>query len=417
MTTTSAPAAVRSSTQPVAGDQFVGRRYLQLVLVLGALSAIGPLTIDTYLPALPTLSAELGASDVQAQTTITGLLIGLGLGQLIVGPLSDAFGRRRPLLIGLSVHAFASLLCAIAPSITMLAVTRTLQGLAGAAVAVVAMAMVRDLFTGYRAAQLLSRLILVLGVAPILAPSLGSALLTATSWRGIFVVLAGIAVALIVVAFVALPETLPPNRRLKPSLRATGAAYAGLLGDRTFVLLVIIAALLFSTLFAYIAGSPFVLQEIFGLSPQQFGVAFGLNAVGLIIATQVNPVLLRHYTPMRILSVAIGVGFAAALVLLVFALTGFGGLLGFSIPLAFVIAAMGMSFPNAPAVALSRHGEAAGTAAALLGAAQFGIGGMIAPVVGLLSNGTTVPVAAVIATTTGLAATLVVLGRRSLNAQ
>jgi MFS transporter, DHA1 family, multidrug resistance protein len=404
------------AAQPLLGEHFVGRRYVQLVLVLGALSAVGPLTIDTYLPALPTLSAELGASDVQAQTTITGLLIGLGLGQLVVGPLSDAFGRRRPLLLGLSLHAVASLLCAIAPSIAMLTVTRTLQGLAGAAVAVVAMAMVRDLFSGYRAAQVLSRLVLVLGVAPILAPSLGSGLLTVTSWRGIFVVLAGIALLLIVVAFLALPETLPPSRRMAPSFAATRKAYAGLLHDGTFVLLVVIAAVLFSTLFAYIAGSPFVLQDIYGLSPQQFGIAFGLNAVGLIIATQVNPLLLKHYTPMRILTVAIIVAFAAAVVLLGFVVTGVGGLLGFVIPLGVVLAAIGMSFPNAPAVALSRHGESAGTAAALLGAAQFGIGGMIAPVVGLLSNGTPVPLAAVIVTTTGLAALLTLLGRRRLNA-
>lgn len=416
MTSTTAAADVRSSTRSSAGDEFVGRRYLQLVLVLGALSAIGPLTIDTYLPALPTLSAELAATDVQAQTTITSLLVGLGFGQLIVGPLSDAFGRRRPLLIGLSLHAGASVLCALAPSINMLIGTRMLQGLAGAAVAVVAMAMVRDLFSGYRAAQVLSRLILVIGVAPILAPSLGGALLSATSWRGIFVVLAGIALALLTLAFFALPETLPPSRRLRPSLRATGAAYAGLLRDGVFVLLVIIAALLFSTLFAYIAGSPFVLQDIFGLTPQQFGLAFGLNAVGLIIATQVNPVLLRHFAPIRILTVAILVAFAAAVVLLVLALTGTGGLLGFVVPLGVVLAAVGMSMPNAPALALTRHGEAAGTAAALLGAVQFGIGGMIAPVVGLLSNGTPVPVAALMVCTTGLAATLAVLGRRRLAA-
>ncbi len=228
--------------------------------------------------------------------------------------------------------------------------------------------------------------------------------------------LAGIAVGLLVVAFVALPETLPPSRRIPPSFRATGAAYASLFRDRTFVLLVVIAALLFSTLFAYIAGSPFVLQDFFGLSAQQFGVAFGLNAVGLVIATQLNPWLLRRYTPMQILSVAIGVSFAAAAVLFVFALTGFGGLLGFAIPMGVALAAIGLSFPNAPAVALSRHGNSAGTAAAMLGAAQFGIGGLIAPVVGLLSNGTPVPLTAVIATTTGLSAALVVLGRRRLNA-
>lgn len=412
MTVAQAPADPATAT-PLA-ERFVGRRYVQLVLVLGALSAIGPLTIDTYLPALPQLSAELGATDVQAQTTITGLLVGLGLGQLVIGPLSDAFGRRRPLLFGLTAHAAASILCALAPSITMLAITRTLQGLAGAAVAVVAMAIVRDLFSGNQAAQLLSRLILVLGVAPILAPSLGSALLAFTSWRGIFVVLAVVALALIVVAYLALPETLPTDRRIPASLRSSLHAYGGLFRDRTFLVLVAISALLFATLFAYIAGSPFILQGAFGLTPQQFGLAFSANAVGLIAATQLNPVLLRRYAPMRILAAAIVVAFLGSVVLVMTTMTGWGGLAGFLIPLGVLIAAIGLSFPNAPAVALSRHGATAGTAAALLGSAQFTVGGLLAPVVGAVDNGTAVPLAVVILGTTGLALTLLVVARRRL---
>ena len=225
MTSVAEPGLETRSTNPDAeplGETFVGRRYLQLVLVLGALSAIGPLTIDTYLPALPQLSAEMGATDSQAQLTITGLLLGLGLGQLIIGPLSDAVGRRRPLLIGLAAHGLMSVLCAVAPSITMLAVTRTLQGLAGAAVAVVAMAVVRDLFTGIRAAQLLSRLILVLGVAPILAPVPGQlrcspsrpGAASSSCWRwppsasGCW-------------PGAALPETLPPARRQPGTVRGS----------------------------------------------------------------------------------------------------------------------------------------------------------------------------------------------------
>ncbi len=414
MTAVSAPPQP-DVTSPLAA-QFVGRRYLKLVLVLGALSAIGPLTIDTYLPALPALSAELGASDVQAQTTITGLLVGLGLGQLVIGPLSDAFGRRRPLLLGLTGHALMSLLCALAPSITLLAVTRTLQGISGAAVAVVAMAMIRDLFTGRDAAKLLSRMILVLGVAPILAPSFGSALLEFTSWRGIFVVLAAMAVGLLVLAFVALPETLPPARRMPASVRSSLTAYAGLFRDRTFLVLVAISALLFATLFAYISGSPFILQGLYELSPQQFGLAFSANAVGLILATQLNPLLLRRYRPMTILSVAVAVAFAGSLALLATALTGFGGLLGFMAPLWILISAIGFSFPNAPAVALSRHGRTAGTAAALLGSAQFVVGGLIAPLVGVLDDGTAVPLAGIVVGTTGLAATLLVTSRRRLAA-
>jgi len=278
--TSVADSALQNPVVQSPASTFVGRRYVQLVVVLGALMAIGPLTIDTYLPALPQLSSEMGATDSQAQLTITGLLVGLGFGQLIIGPLSDAFGRRKPLLIGLGAHGGMSLLCAAAPSIGLLAVTRTLQGLAGAAVAVVVMAVVRDLFTGIRAAQLLSRLILVLGVAPILAPSLGSALLNVTSWRGIFVALALVAVALWLVAWRALPETLPAASRQSASPRSSIRAYGRLFSDPMFLVMVAVAGLMFATLFAYVAGAPFLLQERYGLSPQTFGLAFSANAVG-----------------------------------------------------------------------------------------------------------------------------------------
>jgi DHA1 family bicyclomycin/chloramphenicol resistance-like MFS transporter len=419
MTTFAEPATQQDVTQApghhTLASRFVGRRYLQLVLVLGALSAIGPLTIDTYLPALPELSAELGATDAQAQLTITGLLLGLGFGQLLVGPLSDAVGRRKPLLTGLAAHGLASVLCALAPSITVLTITRTLQGLAGAAVAVVAMAVVRDLFTGYRAAQLLSRLILVLGLAPILAPSLGSALMKVTSWQGIFVVLAVTAVLMFVLAFFALPETLPVERRQPARLRSSLRAYATLFSDRLFLAMVGVAGLSFATLFAYIAGSPFIFQELYRLTPQQFGLAFGGNAVGLILTTQLNPLLVKRYGPVRILTIAVLLSLTAVVALLVVALNGQGGLVGLMIPLFFLVASAGLSFPNAPAIALNRHGESAGTAAAVLGAAQFMIGGAVAPLVGALADGTPVPMAAVMVGTTGLAVTLMLAARRGLS--
>ncbi|HZA74477.1 MAG TPA: multidrug effflux MFS transporter [Propionibacteriaceae bacterium] len=400
--------------QPSLADRFVGRRYVQLVVVLGALMAIGPLTIDTYLPALPQLSAEMGASDAQAQLTITGLLLGLGLGQLIIGPLSDTVGRRRPLLIGLAAHGVMSLLCAVAPSIGLLSATRTLQGVAGAAVSVVVMAIVRDLFTGVRAAQLLSRLMLVLGVAPILAPSLGSALLTVTSWRGIFVLLAVAAVGLWLLAWRALPETLPAYRRRPATVRGSLQSYGRLFADRTFLVMVAVAGLTFATLFAYIAGGPFILQGRFGLSPQQFGVAFSANAAGMILMTQLNPVLVARFGPVRVMSVAVLIAASGATALLVTNLTGFGGLAGFLVPMAVILSAAGLTVPNAPAIALSRHGEVAGTAAALLGAAQFLIAGSVAPLVGALDDGSGVPMAALMVATTGLVATLFWTARRRL---
>lgn len=415
--TTVADSALETPTTPAAqplASIFVGRRYVQLVVVLGALMAIGPLTIDTYLPALPLLRADMGATDSQVQLTITGLLLGLGFGQLIVGPLSDAFGRRRPLLIGLGAHGAASLLCAVAPSIGLLAVTRTLQGFAGAAVAVVSMAVVRDLFAGIRAAQLLSRLILVLGVAPILAPSLGSALLNVTSWRGIFVALALAAAGLWVLAWRALPETLPPPRRQPASARGSLRAYGRLFTDPMFVVMVAVAGLMFATLFAYVAGAPFLLQSRYGLSPQAFGLVFSANAIGLIVMTQVNPVLVGRFGPVRVISVAVLVAVTGAVALLITALTDFGGLLGFMVPLFFVVSSAGLSFPNAPAIALSRHGEVAGTAAAVLGAMQFMIGGSVAPLVGAVDDGTATPLAVIIVGSTALAAGLFWAARRRM---
>jgi DHA1 family bicyclomycin/chloramphenicol resistance-like MFS transporter len=417
MTAVDAPVAAPPTVSTAPSDlssRFVGRKYVQLVLVLGALSAIGPLTIDTYLPALPELSRQLGATDAQAQATITGLLIGLGLGQLIIGPLSDSIGRRKPLLAGLVLHAGMSVLCALAPSIGLLTVTRTLQGLAGAAVAVVAMAVVRDLFSGIRAAQLLSRLVLVLGVAPILAPSLGSALLSLTSWRGIFVVLAAIALGLLALAFVALPETLPVERRRPVSITGSLRAYGTLFRDRLFVVMVLVAGLMFATLFAYISGAPFVLQDLYGMTPQQFGLAFSANAVGMIAMTQINPWLVKRYSPVSVLSFGVLLAFAGAVTLLVLMVLGVGGWLAFMAPLFFVISAAGLSFPNAPAIALNRHGESAGTAAALLGASQFMIGGMVAPLVGVFANGTPVPMAVIMVGTTGLAAVLLLTARKAL---
>ena len=416
MTSVADPALETSNAAaaPPLASTFVGRRYLQLVVVLGALMAIGPLTIDTYLPALPQLRSEMGATDSQAQLTITGLLLGLGFGQLIIGPLSDAFGRRRPLLVGLAAHGVMSLLCAVAPSIGLLAVTRTLQGLAGAAVAVVVMAVVRDLFTGIRAAKLLSRLILVLGVAPILAPSLGSALLNVTSWRGIFVVLAGAAVGLWVLAWRALPETLPSARRQQASPRASLRAYGRLFTDPMFLVMVAVAGLMFATVFAYVAGAPFLLQGRFGLSPQTFGLAFSSNAVGMILMTQLNPVLVGRFGPIRVLSGGVLAALTGGVALLGTALTDFGGLLGFMLPLFVVMSSAGLCFPNAPAIALSRHGDAAGTAAAVLGAAQFMIGGSVAPLVGALADGTALPLAAIIVGTTGLASGLFWSARRRM---
>jgi DHA1 family bicyclomycin/chloramphenicol resistance-like MFS transporter len=368
------------------GDLLTRRDRLQLVLVLGSLIALGPLTIDTYLPALPSITAELHTTAAAVQLTLTGTLAGLALGQVVIGPISDAVGRRAPLLAGTALHVVASLLCVVAPSIGILGALRVLQGLGAAAAAVVALAVVRDLFTGHAAATLLSRLILVMGAAPILAPTLGGALLRWTNWRGVFVALAILGLAMIVATVVGLRETLPAERRRNGGVADTIKVYGSLLRDRPFMGLVLTAGLAIAAIFSYVAGSSFVFQQQYHLSQQVFGVVFGAGAAGMITATQLNVRLLRRYSPAQILITALLVGSFAGLVMLTFALTGFGGIVGLLAPLWIVLASVGFALPNAPALALSRHGEAAGTASALLGAIQFGVGAAAAPLVGVLGN-------------------------------
>ncbi len=357
-----------------------------MIVVLGALVALGPLTIDMYLPALPGIADELGVSSSIAQLTLTGTLAGLALGQLVVGPLSDSLGRRRPLMAGIVLHMLASVLCMFAPDIALLGLARTLQGMGAAAAMVVAIAVVGDLFTGTAAATVMSRLMLMLGVAPVLAPSLGAVVLLHASWHWVFAVLVILAGGLLLMAALVLPETLPVAHRRPLRVRGIAATYVSLFRDVRFVVLVVVAALGMSGLFAYISGAAFVLQGGYGLDQQTFALVFGAGAVALIATTQFNVVLLRRFSPQRIMVWALAVASLAGVVFVGLTVAEVGGLVGFLVLVWVILAAMGLVLPNAPAVALSRHNEAAGTAAALLGAAQFGIGAAVAPLVGVLGN-------------------------------
>jgi DHA1 family bicyclomycin/chloramphenicol resistance-like MFS transporter len=358
----------------------------KMIVVLGLLVALGPLTIDMYLPALPRIADELSVSSSVAQLTLTGTLAGLALGQLVIGPLSDSLGRRRPLMAGITLHMVASVMCLFAPNIATLGLARSLQGVGAAAAMVVAIAIVGDLYVDNVAATVLSRLMLVLGVAPVVAPSLGAAVLLHASWHWVFAVLVVLAGALLLLAALALPETLPLGHRRPLQVRGILATYGELLRDARFVILVLVAALGMSGLFAYISAAPFVLQGRYGLDQQSFALVFGAGAVALIGATQLNVVLLKRFTPQTIVVWALVASSLASVVFVALTAAGVGGLPAFLVPVWLILAAMGLVIPNAPALALSRHPDAAGTSAALLGAAQFGLGAAVAPLVGVLGN-------------------------------
>src|SRR5215213_567161 len=317
---------------------------VRMALLLGAFVAIGPLTIDMYLPALPTITTQLETTSAAVQLTLTGTLVGLALGQLVLGPVSDALGRKRPLLAGTALHVLASLLVLVAPNLAVLGALRVLQGVGTAAGSVIALAIVRDLYDGRAAATMLSRLFLVLGAAPVLAPTIGGELLRFTSWRGIFALLAVYGVLMVVVGARALPETLPPERRQSSGVVGTLRGYRSLFRDRAYVGLVLVAGLTMAGLFSYVSGSAFVYQGEFGLDEQQFGLLFGAGAFWLIAATQANPLLLRRFSPQQLLVAGTVAGAAggAALVMLAGTGTGTGGLPAVVVSLWVVLFACGL---------------------------------------------------------------------------
>jgi MFS transporter, DHA1 family, multidrug resistance protein len=377
-----------------------------LTLMLGSLTALGPLSIDMYLPSFRAIARDLAASPAQVQLTLAVFFVALGIGQAFYGPISDRFGRRRPLCFGLGLYVLASVGCASARSIEALVGWRFAQALGGCAGMVIARAVVRDRFDEREAARFFSLLMLVTGLAPILAPSIGGQILVFFSWQAIFWTLAGFAlVGFVTVTFV-LPESLPPERRTEGGVATALRVYARLLGDRAFMRYALSGALVISGMFAYIFGSPFVFMQIYGVRPERFGWIFGFIALGLISSSQLNRVLLARVAGARILSHALVVTAAAGVILLVVAWTGAGGLAGLLGPLFIYIASLGFVLPNVIATALGPQGRNAGTASALLGTLQFGAGAIVGTLLGALGDGTAVPMAALIATC-GLSALLV----------
>ncbi|GHO80576.1 Bcr/CflA family drug resistance efflux transporter [Ktedonobacter sp. SOSP1-85] len=377
------------------GEKPSARIRARHVLLLGGLGALGPLANDMYVPSLPTLSRDLAATTSQAQLTLSAFILGLALGQIVAGPISDARGRRWPLLIGIAVYVLTSLLCAIAPSMAILIPLRFIQGVAGAAGVALALAMVSDLYSGIAQARFFSLLMQINGLAPMLAPLLGGQLLRVTSWHGIFVTLALAAVLLFAASALGLGETLPVSQRQRGGITTTLSAFRELLLNRRFVGYALSCGFAFTACIIYISVSPFVLQNIYGISPQLLGIIFGINALGIVIMAQVNARLVGRVPSQHLLSYGYAMIALGGVTLLVVVLSGIG-LIGI-LPAFFILtSSLGLIMPNATTLAMANT-RAAGSAAALLGVLQLAIGAVVAPLVGLGGSASALPMAASIA--------------------
>lgn len=362
-----------------------GKRTLYIIL-LGALTALGPFTIDLYLPAFPVLEEDFHTTATAIQLTLTGTMIGFAIGQLVVGPLSDKVGRRVPLVAVTALHVLSSVAAAFAPDLLLLGGARVLMGIGAAAGGVVAMAIVRDLFGGRRLVVMLSRLALVTGVAPVVAPLIGSALLQIMPWQGIFIVLAAYGALMLVAVLVAIPETLPQARRQERGSTTMLQRYRSVLSDRVYLGVLLIGGMTFSGLFSYLSASPFLFQKTHGLDAQEYGWLFAANSIGIVVGVQTASRLAARFGPQWVLACSTAALFIAGSAIIVTDQLGFG-LWGTVIPLFVFMTACGFTFPCAQVLALDRHGKAAGTAASLLGATNNGVAAIISPVVGLISAG------------------------------
>ncbi len=384
-----------------------------LVVILGALIACAPMAIDLYLPAFPALERAFAADTARVQWTLATFFVGFSLGQALYGPVSDRFGRRPPLYFGMTLFALASVACLFAPNIEALMGLRFLQAIGACAGMVTARAMVRDLFDLRDSARVYSALMLVTGLAPILAPLAGGYLLVWFGWQSVFLALAAFGVACLLAVHFALPETRLPAPAGSLATANVLIVYLRLLAHRRFVGYALSAGMSVAGMFAYIAASPFVFIQLFGVAEEQYGWLFGVNALGFVLAAQVNGRAMRGAEPGRVLRMALHVQAVAGLALLLAALTGVFGLVGILVPLFVYIAGLGFVMPNASALAMAPHGENAGAASAMLGVMQFGLAAVASTVVGAIHQPSAMPMAIAVAASgvLGLLANRVLVGR------
>lgn len=384
---------------------------LRMVLILGALSALGPLAIDFYLPAFPAMAQAFATDEKHVQATLAAYFLGLSIGQLAYGPVADRFGRRKPLVFGVALFTLASLACAYAPNLDTLIIARFVQALGGCAGMVLSRAIVSDKCDPVASAKVFSQLMLVMGLAPILAPMLGGVLVNFAGWQSIFLALSLFSAASLLAVTLGLPESLPahmPRQPLSGALRQ----YLRLLADRVFLGHALTGGIAIAGMFAYIAGSPFVFIKLYGVPAEHYGWLFGTNAAGFILVAQVNARLLVKRGPAFLLSRAVWVYLAAGLSLLAVAALQPAALWPLLVPLFVCIASLGCIIPNAAACAMSGQGARAGSASALMGCLQFSVAAAAAALVGVLHDGSAIPMSLVISLCGVLVVSVALLTRR-----
>ncbi len=362
--------------------------FFVLVLILASLIAFAPLSIDMYLPSFPQIAETFGASSARVELSLAAFFVGLALGQLFYGTATDRFGRKTPLYVGLTIYCAASIACAFSPNVETLIALRFFQALGACAGIVIARAMVRDLFSTQESARVFSLLMLVMGIAPILAPLFGGYVALFFGWRAIFLVVGAISLLCLITVIKLLPETKPPNRSVK--IGDTFRIYWNIARDREFLGYTLAGGLAQAGMFAYITGSPFVFINLFGISAENYGWVFGSNALGLIAVSQLNGRLLKKYESARILRVCLLLTAIFSVILMVAGVFKFG-FWGVWIPLFLFMASLGMVYPNTTAGALSKQSKTAGAASALIGTMQYALAAISSALISYFNNGTTLP--------------------------